>query len=282
MAYRAPPERTPAYLDEFLQIIDFLPTEAHNILAKIYDYDQQLFKIQQDGEDLMKGVMARGHVINHPSAASHLEGKDGKVSKDKVVGTQLAKLSQEDMLAKLQEDYSSYRTQAVEVSSHKQALIDRLYEIVDGLIRTMDKRLEEFEARLRKDKDTTRPPVAPRNIPPSSPRSPTSAAVFAGSPSRVLENNVSSMMASLTTPIRRIPPGGSWPRGNNNIMHVQDDNMEVDPNEPKYCICNRVSYGDMVACENETCPYEWFHFECVGLTSTPKGNWRCSECRRSR
>lgn len=24
-----------------------------------------------------------------------------------------------------------------------------------------------------------------------------------------------------------------------------------DPNEPRYCICNQVSYGDMVACDNE-------------------------------
>ena len=23
-----------------------------------------------------------------------------------------------------------------------------------------------------------------------------------------------------------------------------------DPNEPRYCICNQVSYGDMVACDN--------------------------------
>lgn len=23
-----------------------------------------------------------------------------------------------------------------------------------------------------------------------------------------------------------------------------------DPNEPRYCLCNQVSYGDMVACDN--------------------------------
>ena len=41
----------------------------------------------------------------------------------------------------------------------------------------------------------------------------------------------------------------------------------VDPNEPKYCICNRVSFGEMIACENEGCAVEWFHFACVGLSS---------------
>lgn len=33
-----------------------------------------------------------------------------------------------------------------------------------------------------------------------------------------------------------------------------DPNQEewtYDPNEPKYCLCNQVSYGDMVACDNE-------------------------------
>lgn len=25
----------------------------------------------------------------------------------------------------------------------------------------------------------------------------------------------------------------------------------IDPNEPKYCYCNQVSFGDMVACDGE-------------------------------
>jgi len=27
-------------------------------------------------------------------------------------------------------------------------------------------------------------------------------------------------------------------------------NMPVDPNEPTYCLCNQVSYGEMIACDN--------------------------------
>jgi hypothetical protein len=30
-----------------------------------------------------------------------------------------------------------------------------------------------------------------------------------------------------------------------------DDVMPVDPNEPKYCDCNQVSFGEMIACDNE-------------------------------
>jgi inhibitor of growth protein 3 len=46
----------------------------------------------------------------------------------------------------------------------------------------------------------------------------------------------------------------------------------------KYCICQTVSYGPMVACDNETCPYEWFHMSCVGLKSVPNGEWFCQIC----
>jgi len=29
-----------------------------------------------------------------------------------------------------------------------------------------------------------------------------------------------------------------------------DLDLPVDPNEPTYCICNQVSFGEMVACDN--------------------------------
>ncbi|XP_074124248.1 inhibitor of growth protein 3 isoform X2 [Sminthopsis crassicaudata] len=61
-----------------------------------------------------------------------------------------------------------------------------------------------------------------------------------------------------------------------------DSNNQVDwtydPNEPRYCICNQVSYGEMVGCDNQDCPIEWFHYGCVGLTEAPKGKWYCPQC----
>lgn len=53
---------------------------------------------------------------------------------------------------------------------------------------------------------------------------------------------------------------------------------QPDPNEPRYCLCNDVSYGDMVGCDNEDCPIEWFHYGCVGLTQAPRGKWYCPQC----
>ncbi|KAL5614687.1 hypothetical protein BROUX41_004783 [Berkeleyomyces rouxiae] len=50
----------------------------------------------------------------------------------------------------------------------------------------------------------------------------------------------------------------------------------------KYCLCQKVSFGDMVACDNDDCPYEWFHWSCVGLVSEPNGKWYCPMCEAKR
>ncbi|GAA5843507.1 hypothetical protein JCM3766R1_004353 [Sporobolomyces carnicolor] len=54
--------------------------------------------------------------------------------------------------------------------------------------------------------------------------------------------------------------------------------MPIDPNEPTYCYCNRVAFGEMVGCENTDCPREWFHLECLGMDKAPAGEWYCREC----
>ncbi|XP_065061212.1 inhibitor of growth protein 4-like [Rhopilema esculentum] len=63
-------------------------------------------------------------------------------------------------------------------------------------------------------------------------------------------------------------------------MNVLD--MPVDPNEPTYCLCHQVSYGEMIGCDNPECPIEWFHFGCVGLSTKPKGKWFCPKCSQNR
>lgn len=71
----------------------------------------------------------------------------------------------------------------------------------------------------------------------------------------------------------KVPPLAAVVQANNAAI------VPVDPNEPTYCYCNQVSYGDvsvnfqlciqvhvltfgvaclqMVGCDNDECPYEW-------------------------
>ena len=100
-------------------------------------------------------------------------------------------------------------------------------------------------------------------------------------------------------------------------VEVDDDGNVIDPEEPRYCLCNGVSFGTMIQCDNDVsekqdvattaapaarsghhhadsdkkknkltppkqnCKYEWFHLECVGLSEIPARTtkWYCPECR---
>ncbi|RXW13025.1 hypothetical protein EST38_g12828 [Candolleomyces aberdarensis] len=50
--------------------------------------------------------------------------------------------------------------------------------------------------------------------------------------------------------------------------------------EELYCYCNRVSFGEMIACDNPQCNLEWFHLGCVGLAESPDGEWYCENCTK--
>ncbi|KAL7417147.1 hypothetical protein BDY24DRAFT_376838 [Mrakia frigida] len=85
------------------------------------------------------------------------------------------------------------------------------------------------------------------------------------------------------------------------------EGMAVDPNEPRYCYCQNVSYGQMIGCDvrsaqlrspsstdttfadwlilpsflglqNDECPSEWFHLQCVGMDTPVVGKWFCRDC----
>lgn len=48
--------------------------------------------------------------------------------------------------------------------------------------------------------------------------------------------------------------------------------------EQVYCFCHQVSYGEMIACDNQECKNEWFHLDCVGMLAPPTGVWFCNDC----
>ncbi|KAK8021472.1 PHD-finger domain-containing protein [Apiospora arundinis] len=92
---------------------------------------------------------------------------------------------------------------------------------------------------------------------------------------------------------RKVPPK-KRPRGPNKNttsnkqvepeveVELDEDGNVIDPEEPRYCLCNRVSFGTMIQCDNvDNCKQEWFHLECVGLTAIPARTtkWYCPECR---
>lgn len=65
----------------------------------------------------------------------------------------------------------------------------------------------------------------------------------------------------------------------NNLNETVTKISKSAHDEPLYCTCREISYGQMIMCDNDACQIEWFHFNCVKLSSKPKGKWYCPLCR---
>ncbi|VDK67350.1 unnamed protein product [Litomosoides sigmodontis] len=59
---------------------------------------------------------------------------------------------------------------------------------------------------------------------------------------------------------------------------IQGSDDESDSDRRVWCFCREKGYGSMVACDDPSCRYEWFHYGCVNVIEKPKGKWYCPEC----
>lgn len=169
----------------------------------------------------------------------------------------------------------------VAIADEKVALAQRCYDLVDQHIARLDKDLKVFDAALaeREAAEAVALKKAPGAVP-------TPSAGVLGGPAVAV-----GVPAAAGTPVGVDAgaggAGGDTPGagvgvgvGAAGMMPLFGEGVPVDPNEPTFCICNRVSFGEMIACENESCPVEWFHFPCVGLSTDAKikGLWYCPTC----
>lgn len=84
----------------------------------------------------------------------------------------------------------------------------------------------------------------------------------------------SSIQTVLATPPVVAPAPESPPMEvSSQSNEAGDGEWTYDPNEPRYCLCNQVSYGDMVACDNEDVSeffiliYTGLHASCITFLS---------------
>ncbi|GAC96806.1 hypothetical protein PHSY_004390 [Pseudozyma hubeiensis SY62] len=82
----------------------------------------------------------------------------------------------------------------------------------------------------------------------------------------------------VTTTPTIISPTSQTPRPSAAVVGPDTSEMPFDPTEPTYCYCDQISFDEMVACDNDDCSLEWFHYSCVGLTRPPKKEWYCRFC----
>ncbi|KAG2682780.1 hypothetical protein I3843_10G000700 [Carya illinoinensis] len=189
--------------------------------------------------------------------------------------------SQEDEVAieKMRKDIDSSQDNALSLCTEKVLLARQAYDLIDSHVKRLDEDLNNFaedlkqEGKIAPDEPAILPPLP--IVPKSEKRK-----FFYGTPqSKRMDYREREWDRERDRDFELMPPPGSHKR---EFAAPVDVDQPIDPNEPTYCVCHQVSFGDMIACDNENCQGgEWFHYTCVGLTPETRfrGKWYCPTCK---
>ncbi|XP_041995953.1 PHD finger protein ING1-like [Salvia splendens] len=228
--------------EEFQANIEALPNIIQRKYALLRDLDKSLQEIQKQNEQ-------------------HCEQEIDDMKR----GIKSGSIRPNSSFLKFTDDAVDEQKHAIRIADEKVELAVQAYDLVDTHIQQLDQYLKKFDEDLRRaerDAIAATPPTHYMNV----------KAGRSGKTSNRGRKKTCVAAANVSV----VSPSGTGATTAANPSMELD--LPVDPNEPTYCFCNQVSYGEMVACDNPDCKIEWFHYGCVGLKEQPKGKWYCSDC----
>ncbi|XP_004497737.1 PHD finger protein ING1 [Cicer arietinum] len=245
------PETLMSFLEEFQANLDSLPNILHKKYALLRDLDKSLHdnqrqneqRCEQEIEDIRRGV------------------RSGNITPDTLV-------------IRFSDEALDEQKHSIRIADEKVALAVQAYDLVDTHIQQLDQYLKKFDEELRRERENAAITGVPASIPDGNTKSGKGNEGGRGGRKKTRQTQTASVATAAAAAAEALATSAN-PTG-------MDLDLPVDPNEPTYCFCNQVSYGEMVACDNPDCKIEWFHFGCVGLKEQPKGKWYCSNCAATR
>ncbi|XP_057864822.1 PHD finger protein ING2 isoform X2 [Cryptomeria japonica] len=237
--------RTGVYVDDYLDYVSTLPAEIQRLLSTMRELDDRSnMMLNQTREQIRQ-------CLSLPSQSSN------KASPE-----------QEETIEKLRKDIEGNQENILNLSTEK----------LENHMKRLDEDLLQFAEDLKQEGKIG--PDEPAILPLISSREERKKSYFFTTQTRKLELKAErDWEKDRDRDFELMPPPGSHRR---TIPAPVDVDQPNDPNEPTYCVCHEVSFGDMIACDNENCEGgEWFHYACVGLTSETrfKGKWYCPTCK---
>lgn len=238
---------TAMYLEHYLDSLETLPTELQRNFNLMRDLDQRTQDLLKDIDGLAEEYLKNVRGMSPEKRTQKLSSIENKFSKSREYGDDKVQLAMQT------------------------------YEMVDKHIRKLDADLARFEADL-KDKSSAAKLKSDSDSGKKNRDKDKKKRKKDEFDDEVPKKKKKKGQQSAPEEVASIPILSSL-----SITHASDVlDMPVDPNEPTYCLCHQVSYGEMIGCDNPDCPIEWFHFACVGLTMKPKGKWFCPRCTEER
>jgi len=230
--------QSPFYLEHYLDSLETLPGELRKNFTKMTDKD----------------VMNKDIMVQIDGASDEYLRKVRDLSPTK----------RKAEMEKIQHMFKK----AKELSDEKVNIAVATYEMIDKHIRKLDSDLAKFESEM-KDKGRMSQTESEEEEVVNKKKMKDKKKKGVKEEENNKKKKKAKKVENLTTPLISYVGSGV-------PQEVLD--MPVDPNEPTYCVCQQVSYGEMIGCDNQDCPIEWFHFGCMDLSHKPKGKWYCPKC----
>ncbi|GMI65283.1 INHIBITOR OF GROWTH 2 [Hibiscus trionum] len=254
--------RTGVYVDDYLEYSSTFPAELQRLLNTIRELDERSQSMVNQTRQQTKyclGLAANRGNVNSYMNSSHED---------------------EETIEKMRKDIEASQENALSLCTEKVLLARQAYDLIDSHVKRLDEDLTYFAEDLKQEGKI--PPDEPAILPPLPivPPKLEKRKFFYGTPqSKRFDYRDRDWDRERDRDFELMPPPGSHKR---DFASPLDIDQPIDPNEPTYCVCHQVSFGDMIACDNENCEGgEWFHYACVGLTPETrfKGKWYCPTCR---
>ncbi|XP_075013896.1 inhibitor of growth protein 5 isoform X6 [Calonectris borealis] len=254
---------TAMYLEHYLDSIENLPCELQRNFQLMRELDQRTEDKKAEIDSLAAEYIESVKNMLPEERVEHLKKIQSAYSKCKEYSDDKVQLAMQTYeMVRIRTSETLLKT--VILRNGAAAGYGRHFHSVDKHIRRLDADLARFEADL-KDKLEGSDFENPGSRSLKKGRSQKDKRGSRGRGRRTSEED---------TPKKKKLKGGSEFADTILSVHPSDVlDMPVDPNEPTYCLCHQVSYGEMIGCDNPDCPIEWFHFACVDLTTKPKGKW---------
>ncbi|XP_072036439.1 inhibitor of growth protein 5-like [Amphiura filiformis] len=248
---------TALYLEQYLDSIENLPFELQRNFTLMRDLDQRTQDLSKQIDDDAKEYLEKVKALSPEQRVDRLNKINSAFSKSREFGDDKVQLAMQtyEMVDK------HIRRLDADLARFEQELKDRN---IDQAAAAAAAASAEFDARTDKKKGRKSEKSGKKN----------KKGRLSDDETPKSKKKMKTISTPSVTPILTLP----------SVMNTPSDvlDMPVDPNEPTYCLCHQVSYGEMIGCDNPDCPIEWFHFACVGLTTKPKGKWFCPRCTQDK
>ncbi|KAG6603493.1 PHD finger protein ING2-like [Cucurbita moschata] len=253
--------RTGVYVDDYLEYASTLPAELQRLLNTIRELDDRSQSMIDQTRQQTKYCLGL-------STQSLKKGINNSNSED-----------EETAFEKLRKDIEANQDNALSLCTEKVLLARQAGDLIDSHIKRLDEDLNNFAEDLKQEGKIS--PDEPAILPPLPlvSKNEKRKSIYMVPQSKRPDYRDRDWDRERDRDFELMPPPGSHKK---DFAPSLDVDQPIDPNEPTYCICHQVSFGDMIACDNENCQGgEWFHYSCVGLTPETrfKGKWYCPTCK---